>query len=54
MHGRIDNAAVAPGYLSTRGETIDIIDSRSYYLSATPEKYSSFKLIPYDDGYLIK
>lgn len=53
MKGRIDGAGVTPGYLSTRGEDADQRNSESFYLSATPEKISAWKLVPYDDGYLI-
>ena len=54
MMGRVDGAPVTPGYLGTRLEDVDTRNSESFYLSATAEKISSFMLVPYGDGYLIK
>jgi hypothetical protein len=54
MKGRADGAPIIPGYLSTRGESIDerVDESgESYYMSATQEKISTFKLEELKDGY---
>jgi hypothetical protein len=53
MKRRVDYQAVAPGYLSTRGENIDERSSSSSYLSATGEQISTWAMRPYDDGFLI-
>jgi hypothetical protein len=43
-----------PGlFLGTRSEDIDNRSSESGYLSWTSQDISRWKLIPYDDGYLI-
>ena len=51
---RVDNVPVTSGYLGTRGEAVDQRNEISGYTSATSEQVSSWKLIDYDDGYLIE
>lgn len=54
MKGRMDGIPVTPGYLGTRGEALDERNYHSYYLSATLEKVSTFKLVEYGGGYMLK
>jgi len=54
MKGRIDGVTITPGYLGTRGGDLDNRNDNSYYMSATLEKVSTFKLVEYADGYLIQ
>ena len=51
---RVDDAAVPSGYIGTRGETADMRNDLSGYLSATPSLISTWNLIEYDDGFLIQ
>jgi hypothetical protein len=52
MKGRVDGAQIIPGYLSTRGESIDMrYNDTSYYMSATQEKISAYKLVEYEGSY---
>ena len=50
---RVDDQVVPSGYLGCRGESVDERDSFSGYLSATGSQISSWRLIEYDDGFLI-
>jgi len=50
---RVDDQVVPSGYLGCRGENVDERDSLSGYLSATGSQISSWRLIEYDDGFLI-
>jgi hypothetical protein len=54
MKGRMDGVQITPGYLGTRGEDLDYRNSKSYYLSATVEKVSTFKLVEYAGGYMLQ
>lgn len=54
MKGRMDGVPIIPGYLGTRGEALDERNSQSYYMSATLEKVSTFKLVEYGNGYMLK
>merc|ERR1712086_843507 len=54
MKGRMDGVPIIPGYLGTRGEDLDYRNEKSYYLSATPEKVSTFKLVDHADGKMLQ
>ena len=51
---RVDSTETTLGFLGTRNEDIDNRNHQSGYLSATSEEISRWKLIAYDDGYLIQ
>ena len=51
---RVDEAAVATGFLGSRSEEIDERNHHSAYCSATSEEISRWSFIWYDDGYLIQ
>lgn len=54
MKGRVDGLTITPGYLGTRGGDLDNRNTDSYYLSATLEKVSTFKLVEHSDGYMLQ
>jgi hypothetical protein len=54
MKSRMDGVGATPGYLGTRGESLDDRNTDSYYLSATFNPISTFKLIEYTDGYILQ
>ena len=51
---RVDDAPVGSGYLGTRSESVDKRNEKSGYLSATNSLISTWKLLEYDDGFLIQ
>lgn len=51
---RVDDTAVSSGYLGTRSEAVDNRNELSGYCSGTSAQISTWKLILYDDGFLIQ
>lgn len=54
LKGRVDGDVWFPGFLGTNSQDIDNRNHHSGYLSATKYEISTWKLIEYDDGYLIQ
>ena len=50
--GRVDGGGIS-GYMGTRSQDKDNLNIQAGYVSATGGQISRWKLIPYDDGYLI-
>ena len=50
---RMDNAPVQRGYLGIYGDEEDKRNHHSGYLTDTSEQITSWRLLDYDDGYLL-